>query len=97
VSLEQRQVVDAAPLITATGNMAQRKTGNWRIHRPEIDYTACNHCQICYARCPEGVIEADPEGKPVIDYDHCKGCMICAQECPKHAIRTLWEMDYASQ
>ena len=97
VSVEQKEVVDAAPLITATGNMAQKKTGNWRIHRPEIDYAACNHCQICYARCPEGVIETDSEGKPVIDYDHCKGCMICAQECPKHAIRTLWEMDYASQ
>ncbi|MCH7499965.1 MAG: 2-oxoacid:acceptor oxidoreductase family protein [Nitrospinae bacterium] len=92
--LEQKEVRDAAPLITATGNMVQRKTGNWRIHRPEIDYEDCNNCMICYARCPEGVIEMDPEGKPVIDYDHCKGCMICAQECPKHSIKTLWEMDY---
>jgi pyruvate ferredoxin oxidoreductase gamma subunit len=92
--LEQREVKDAAPLITATGNMSLRKTGNWRIHRPEIDYGECNHCLICYARCPEGVIKEDAEGKPVIDYDHCKGCMICAQECPKHAIKTLWEMDY---
>ena len=92
--LEQKEVQDAAPIITATGNMVQRKTGNWRIHRPEIDYEDCNHCMICYARCPEGVINMDPEGKPVIDYDHCKGCMICAQECPKHSIKTLWEMDH---
>ncbi len=92
--MEQRDVKDAAPFITATGNMAQRKTGNWRIHRPEIDYGECNHCMICYARCPEGVITMDTEGKPVIDYDHCKGCMICAQECPKHSIKTLWEMDH---
>jgi pyruvate ferredoxin oxidoreductase gamma subunit len=92
--LEQMEVQDAAPLITATGNMSLRKTGNWRIHRPEIDYGECNHCMICYARCPEGVIKEDAEGKPVIDYDHCKGCMICAQECPKHAIKTLWEMHY---
>jgi len=95
--LEQKAVQDAAPLITATGNMSQRKTGNWRIHRPEIDYEECNHCMICYARCPEGVIKEDREGKPEIDYDHCKGCMICAQECPKHAIKTLWEMDYEPQ
>ena len=94
IVLEQKAVQDAAPLITATGNMAQRKTGNWRIHRPEIDYENCNHCMICYARCPEGVIKMDTEGKPVVDYDHCKGCMICAQECPKHAIKTLWEMDH---
>lgn len=92
--LEQKEVQDAAPLITATGNMSLRKTGNWRIHRPEIDYGECNHCMICYARCPEGVIKEDAEGKPVIDYDHCKGCMICAQECPKHAIKTLWEMNH---
>jgi pyruvate ferredoxin oxidoreductase gamma subunit len=91
--LEQKEVQDAAPLITATGNMSLRKTGNWRIHRPEIDYGECNHCMICYARCPEGVIREDVEGKPVIDFDHCKGCMICAQECPKHAIKTLWEME----
>ena len=94
IVVEQKDVQDAAPLITATGNMAQRNTGNWRIHRPEIDYENCNHCMICYARCPEGVIETDSEGKPVIDYDHCKGCMICAQECPKHAIKTLWEMNH---
>ena len=92
--LEQKDVLNAAPLITATGNMSQRKTGNWRIHRPQIDYEECNHCLICYARCPEGVIKEGPEGKPVIDYEHCKGCMICAQECPKHAIKTLWEMDH---
>jgi pyruvate ferredoxin oxidoreductase gamma subunit len=92
--VEQKEVKDTAPLITATGNMVQRKTGNWRIHRPEIDYEECNHCMICYARCPEGVIKMDLEGKPVIDYDHCKGCMICAQECPKHSIKTLWEMDH---
>ncbi len=97
MALEQQEVRDAAPLITATGNMNLRKTGNWRIHRPEIDYEECNHCMICYARCPEGVIKEDAEGKPEIDYDHCKGCMICAQECPKHAIKTLWEMDYEHQ
>jgi len=97
VTVQQKPLLEAAPLITATGNMAKRKTGNWRIHRPEIDYDECNHCLICYARCPEGVIEADAEGKPIINYDHCKGCMICAQECPKHAIKTIWEMDYGSE
>lgn len=95
--MEQQEVAQGAPLITATGNMQERKTGNWRVRRPDIDYEECNHCLICYARCPEGVIAADAEGKPVIDYDHCKGCLICAQECPKHAIRTLWERDYEPQ
>lgn len=84
-------VVDAAPIILQPGNMALRKTGNWRVERPEIDYEHCNNCLICYARCPDGVIAMDPDGRPKIDYDHCKGCLICAQECPGHFINTVRE------
>ena len=92
VTLERRPPVDSAPLIFATGNMALRKTGNWRTHRPVIHYEECNGCAICYARCPEGGIRMDDNDKPVIDYDHCKGCQICAAECPKHAIEILREV-----
>ena len=88
---DYRPVVDGAPIILEPGNMALRKTGNWRVERPEIDYTHCNDCLICYARCPDGVIAVNPEGRPAIDYDHCKGCLICAQECPGHFINTVRE------
>jgi pyruvate ferredoxin oxidoreductase gamma subunit len=84
-------VVDAAPIILQPGNMALRKTGNWRVERPEIDFEHCNNCLICYARCPDGVIGMDSDGRPKIDYDHCKGCLICAQECPGHFINTIRE------
>ncbi len=84
-------VVDGAPIILDPGNMALRKTGNWRVERPEIDYDHCNKCLICYARCPDGVISLAPDGRPEIDYDHCKGCLICAQECPGHFIKTVRE------
>ncbi len=84
-------VTDGAPIILDPGNMALRKTGNWRVERPEIDYEHCNNCMICYARCPDGVIGITPEGRPDIDYDHCKGCLICAQECPGHFINTVRE------
>lgn len=84
-------VMDGAPIILQPGNMALRKTGNWRVQRPEIDYEHCNHCLICYARCPDGAIAMAPDGKPEIDYDHCKGCLICAQECPGHFINTVRE------
>jgi len=93
VTLERRPPVDAAPLIFATGNMALRKTGNWRTHRPVIHLDECNGCAICYARCPEGDIRMDENGKPVIDYDHCKGCLICAMECPKHAVEIIREVE----
>ncbi len=84
-------VVDGAPIILDPGNMALRKTGNWRVERPKIDYEQCNNCMICYARCPDGVIRTAPDGRPEIDYDHCKGCLICAQECPGHFINTVRE------
>ncbi len=88
---KQKPVVLAAPIILEPGNMALRKTGNWRLERPEIDYKHCNNCLICYARCPDGVIEIKEDGSPQIDYDHCKGCLICAQECPGHFIKTVKE------
>ncbi len=88
---QHRPVIEAAPIILQPGNMALRKTGNWRVERPEIDYEHCNNCLICYARCPDGVIGVDSDGRPEIDYDHCKGCLICAQECPGHFINTVRE------
>ena len=92
IALERRLPVDAVPVIFATGNMALRKTGNWRTHRPVIHYEECNGCAICYARCPEGDIRMESNDKPVIDYDHCKGCLICATECPKHCIEVVREV-----
>lgn len=89
--MDQEEVARAMPLILAPGNMALRKTGNWRVHRPEIDYEQCNLCWICFARCPDGAVGIDDEGRPVIDYDHCKGCLICAEECPKETIRVTRE------
>jgi pyruvate ferredoxin oxidoreductase gamma subunit len=92
IAMGHRGVADAAPIILAKANMGLRKTGNWRIYRPEIDFELCNNCWICFARCPDGAIAVGMEQKPVIDYDHCKGCMICARECPARGIRTLREV-----
>lgn len=85
-------ITDAAPIILASGNMGLRKTGNWRTHRPVIDYEQCNYCGICYLRCPEGDVLLEKDGKPILDYEHCKGCLICAAECPKQAIEVIREM-----
>jgi pyruvate ferredoxin oxidoreductase gamma subunit len=90
--LQPKSVVEGGPIIFDAANMGLRKTGNWRTQRPDIDYEVCNHCGICYLRCPEGDIRLDADGKPVIDYDHCKGCLICAAECPKHAIHARREV-----
>ncbi len=92
VALPQESVTAAAPLILAPANLGLRKTGNWRVHRPEIDYEHCNACWICFIRCPDGAIHIREDGKPAIDYDHCKGCLICAQECPSHVIHSVREV-----
>jgi len=96
INMPQKNIAEAAPLIFSMGNMALRKTGDWRVTRPEIDYSQCNKCLICYARCPDGAIHLDTDERPEIDYDHCKGCMICAQECPGHFINTVREAGVGS-
>ncbi len=90
--VEQEEGASGMPLILHPANMALRKTGNWRVNRPEIDYEHCNACWICFARCPDGAMGIGPDGKPRIDYDHCKGCLICAEECPSHAIKVVREV-----
>ncbi len=92
LDMEQEEIRKSAPLILQPGNMALRKTGNWRIHHPAIDYDRCNACWICFARCPDGAMGVGSDGKPVIDYDHCKGCLICAAECPLKAIEVSREV-----
>ena len=72
----------STPSILAPGNAELRNTGTWRVERPEIDYSLCTRCGICFVRCPDGAISLDQQGYPQIDYDHCKGCMICWDQCP---------------
>ncbi len=65
-------------------NSVRRKTGEWRVFRPEINEKKCVKCKTCWLVCPESAIEW--KGKPVIDYDLCKGCLVCMNECPARAI-----------
>lgn len=72
--------------ILAVGNSKLRRTGNWRIFRPTIDYGKCTTCMICFAYCPESAIILGEDKKLAIDYENCKGCLICYKECPPKAI-----------
>jgi len=86
--LEYDPPLRAAPTILAPGNAESRKTGDWRVERPVIDYDRCTRCGLCFVACPDAVITLDRHGYPVIDYEHCKGCMICREQCPLEAIGT---------
>ena len=72
--------------IVSVGNSRLRRTGNWRIFRPTIDYQKCTTCMICFAYCPESAMILGEDKKLVIDYENCKGCLICYKECPPKAI-----------
>jgi len=75
-----------SPAIHHPGSAALRKTGVWRMERPEIDLAKCKRCFLCYLYCPDAAIRLDSDNFPHIDYDHCKGCMVCYEECPTDAI-----------
>jgi len=73
------------PLSSPTvGSMG--KTGSWRTFRPEVNYSKCTRCTLCWIYCPDAAITRREDDSPEIDYDYCKGCGICANECPTKAI-----------
>jgi pyruvate ferredoxin oxidoreductase gamma subunit len=72
--------------VVSVGNSRLRRTGNWRIFKPMIDYGKCTTCMICFAYCPESTIILGDDKKLAIDYENCKGCLICYKECPLKAI-----------
>jgi len=81
----------SAPIIRASGNSVEVRTGLWRTMRPVIDYDHCKNCWwVCSTFCPDSAIRVT-DNTPVIDYDHCKGCMVCAGVCPPHAIAGIPE------
>ncbi len=77
--------------VAARANAYLRKTGDWRIFRPDLDLDKCNGCTLCFVYCPEGAIKLTDKDRPIIDYDYCKGCGLCIEECPTHALTSLRE------
>ncbi|MEO9319880.1 MAG: 2-oxoacid:acceptor oxidoreductase family protein [Nitrososphaera sp.] len=77
----------SACTITAPGNTASRKVGNWSLYKPLIDYDRCTKCMICFVYCPDSAISIRPADRlPSVNYNACKGCDICYTECPVKAI-----------
>jgi len=82
---KKRKELPITPLSWPTvGSMG--KTGSWRTFRPEINYSKCTRCTLCWVYCPDAAITRGEDDSPKIDYDYCKGCGICANECPTKAI-----------
>ena len=76
--------VRGIPHVREPGNAVRRRTGDWRVFRPEIDLKKCVKCKMCFLMCPDSAIFW--KGAPEIDYHVCKGCLICAEICPVKAI-----------
>jgi pyruvate ferredoxin oxidoreductase gamma subunit len=86
VRLEYADPRVGSPSIYARGNTITKKTGNWRLFKPIIDYDECSRCRACFVHCPHSCIYIDESGYPQIDYENCKGCFTCLDECPKKVI-----------
>ena len=75
-----RKEMPLTPISNPTvGSMG--KTGSWRTFRPDVDYSKCTRCTLCWVYCPEGCIEISENGTVGIDLEYCKGCGICSKEC----------------
>jgi 2-oxoglutarate ferredoxin oxidoreductase subunit delta len=49
--------------------------------------TWCKGCGICVEFCPQGVFEADDQGRPlVVHAEMCTACHWCDTHCPDMAI-----------
>lgn len=86
VRLEYANPCAGSPSVYARGNTIMKKTGNWRLFKPVIDYGECSRCRACFVHCPHSCISIDESGYPRIDYENCKGCFTCMDECPKNVI-----------
>jgi len=86
VRLEYANPCVGSPSVYAMGNTIMKKTGNWRLFKPVIDYDECSRCRACFVHCPHSCISIDESGYPRIDYENCKGCFTCMDECPKDVI-----------
>jgi 2-oxoglutarate ferredoxin oxidoreductase subunit delta len=49
--------------------------------------TWCKGCGLCIEFCPQGVFEANGQGRPVVAFaDRCTACHWCDTHCPDMAI-----------
>jgi len=68
-------------------------TGNWRLERPQVDYSRCIKCRTCEIYCPTNVIEIKKDQVVCVEinYDYCKGCGVCTNVCPQQCIQLVEE------
>jgi len=53
----------------------------------KIDYSCCNSCKKCVAKCTFGVLEWFEEKPIVTNPNNCSGCLECRSSCQFDAIQ----------
>jgi 2-oxoacid:acceptor oxidoreductase delta subunit (pyruvate/2-ketoisovalerate family) len=85
-----RDLPDGGRVSPATA--LQPRTGGWRTGvRPEVDFSACVNCLLCWIYCPDSAVTLDGTIFSGFDYNFCKGCEVCAEVCPVAAITMVEE------
>jgi 2-oxoacid:acceptor oxidoreductase delta subunit (pyruvate/2-ketoisovalerate family) len=62
---KKRRDLPVTPLSYPTiGSMG--KTGSWRTFRPEVNYSKCTRCVLCWVFCPDAAITRQEDDSPKI-------------------------------
>ncbi len=82
MAMEETAEESAVQVSKAMNSRARRPRGHVTIFG-----TWCKGCGICIEFCPQGVFEANGQGRPAIVYpDRCTACHWCDTHCPDMAI-----------
>jgi 2-oxoacid:acceptor oxidoreductase delta subunit (pyruvate/2-ketoisovalerate family) len=78
--------------VVRPGGAPQPRTGGWRTGaRPEVDFSKCIDCLLCWLYCPDDAIRLHGTTLAGVELAYCKGCELCATVCPVGAIEMVAE------
>jgi 2-oxoglutarate ferredoxin oxidoreductase subunit delta len=82
MATEEAADPSAVPVSTEKTSRPSRPRGHVTIFG-----TWCKGCGICIEFCPQGVFEANGQGRPVVSFpEKCTACHWCDTHCPDMAI-----------
>ena len=78
------KTADSSAVQTSGDAKSRRKRARGHV---TVFGTWCKGCGLCIEFCPQGVFEANGQGRPIVVYEEkCTACHSCDTHCPDMAI-----------
>jgi 2-oxoglutarate ferredoxin oxidoreductase subunit delta len=78
------ETADSSAVQTSEDTKSRRKRARGHV---TVFGTWCKGCGLCIEFCPQGVFEANGQGRPIVVYEEkCTACHWCDTHCPDMAI-----------